>query len=88
MPTLPDKQLSPGLMGAAPKVLDLGRIDFGKRSAQPSEAGSGLDGEAWAPECIYLALWTPCSLGRDEAGGSPERALLNHLRMVSLSCPV
>ena len=45
VPTLPDKQLSPGLMGAAPKVLDLGRIDFGKRPAQASEAGSGPFGQ-------------------------------------------
>ena len=33
MRTLPDIQLSPWLMGAAPKVLDLGRIDFGKSPA-------------------------------------------------------
>lgn len=33
VPTLPDTQLSPWLMGAAPKLLDLGRIDFGKSPA-------------------------------------------------------
>ena len=39
----PHSPINSYLLGlwASPKVLDLGRIDFGNRSAQLSEAGSG-----------------------------------------------